>query len=304
MREQVIRFSSKGTDLAGTLTLPDGDGPFPAVLFLAGSGQVDRDENAKNIRLNAFFDISHFLAQNGFASLRYDKRGVGESGGDYWSTGFLDHAEDAQAGLSFLQRQPGLRPGKIFLLGHSEGAFLAIRLAGSGAPAAGVILIAGGARSGEAILIWQGVQVARGLRGINGWIIRTFHIDVQKAQQKQLDSIKRSTADVVRRNFVKINAKWLREFMAYDPSVDLPNISVPVLAVTGSKDIQVDPADLERMAQLVKAPFESRLIPDMTHLLRPEEGEPAVSKYREEVLKPIDPRLLETVLRWLQKQAA
>jgi pimeloyl-ACP methyl ester carboxylesterase len=90
--------------------------------------------------------------------------------------------------------------------------------------------------------------------------------------------------------------------MAYDPAVDLARIEVPLLAVTGSKDVQVDPDDLERMARLVKAPFERRLIPNMTHMLRIEEGEASVSNYREELKKPVEPKLLEIILHWLEKQ--
>jgi fermentation-respiration switch protein FrsA (DUF1100 family) len=99
---------------------------------------------------------------------------------------------------------------------------------------------------------------------------------------------------------VKINAKWLREFMAYDPAEDLQRVPVPVLAITGSKDIQVDPADLQVMAGLVKAPFEHHLIQGMTHVLRIEEGEPSISLYKKELKKPIEPKVLETVLRWLE----
>lgn len=170
---------------------------------------------------------------------------------------------------------------------------------------AGIILVAGPAQSGEAVLKWQNLQVAKGLKGLNGWIIRTFHIDVAKAQQKQLDKIKRTKKDWFRYQFVvKMNAKWLREFMAYDPAADLSRLKVPVLAITGSKDIQVDPADLTRMERLVKAPFESHLIPDMTHLLRVETGEATISKYREEVKRPTEPQVMEIIRRWLEKQLA
>jgi pimeloyl-ACP methyl ester carboxylesterase len=300
MPEQEIRFHSDGIDLSGTLALPSSGGPFPAVLFLAGSGQIDRNENSKQIRLNAFYEIARFLVRNGIASLRYDKRGVGRSEGDYWSSGFQDHLTDALAALKFLKQQAEVQAEKIFLLGHSEGAFLAARMSGGGAETAGVILLAGGAKSGEAVLKWQALQVVRGLTGMNRWIIDKFHIDVSKEQEKQLEKIKKSTAKVFRQNlFVKINAKWLREFMAYDPAADLARISVPVLAITGSKDIQTDPADLERMARLVKAPFESHRIQNMTHILREEKAEPSLSNYKREIKQPLEPQLLEIILPWL-----
>jgi hypothetical protein len=206
MKEQEIRFKSGGIEIAGTMALPDSDGPFPCALLIAGSGQIDRNENNKKIHLNAFYDISHFLAKNGMASLRYDKRGVEQSEGDYWTTGFYDHILDALAALQYLKQQKKIQSKYIFLLGHSEGTFVAIRLAGVGAEVAGIILIAGAAQSGEAVLKWQVIQVANGLKGINGWLIKILHIDVSKAQQKQIDKIKQSKKDWYRQQLlVKIN---------------------------------------------------------------------------------------------------
>jgi alpha-beta hydrolase superfamily lysophospholipase len=303
MQEQEIRFKSGEIELAGTITLPDSNGPFPGVLFITGSGQVDRNENHKKMRINAFYEISHYLAENGIASLRYDKRGVGESQGDYWKTGFYDNSQDALAALQYLKQQKNIQNEYIFILGHSEGALQAMRLAGGGVEVAGIILLAGAAQSGEAILKWQAIQIAKGLKGINGWLIKILHINISKAQQKQIDKIKKSKQDYFRSQLVaKINAKWFREFMDYNPTEDLRRITAPVLAITGSKDIQVDPADLEIMAHLVKAPFEQHLIQNMTHMLRIEEGDASLSKYKEEIKKPIEPQLLEIVLHWLKTE--
>jgi alpha-beta hydrolase superfamily lysophospholipase len=303
MEEKEIQFKSGELQLAGTMALPSTSGQFPGVLFITGSGQVDRNENHQKIHLNAFYDISHYLAQNGIASLRYDKRGVGQSEGDYWSTGFNDHVQDALAALQYLKQQETIRTNSIFILGHSEGAVIAAKIAGNGANVAGVILLSGSAQSGEAVLKWQAKQVAKGLKGINGWLIRKLHIDVAKAQQKQIDKIKQSNKDWYRQQLVaKVNAKWLREFMAYDPSEDFPRITVPVLAITGSKDVQVNPADLERMASLVNAPIEQHLIPGMTHLLRVVDGDAGISDYTEEIKEPIEPQVLEIVLHWLKNR--
>jgi pimeloyl-ACP methyl ester carboxylesterase len=305
MQEQEVRFKSGEIELAGTTALPDGQDPFPCVLLITGSGQVDRNENVKRMPINAFYDISHFLAQNGIASLRYDKRGVGQSQGDHWKTGFYDHAADALAALHYLKQQKTIQSQNVFLLGHSEGAMIVARLAGTGADVAGIILIAGPAQSGEAVLKWQAIKVTRGLRGFNAWLIKLFHIDVLKSQQKAINKIRQSNKDWYRQNlFVKVNARWFREFMAYNPADDMPRIVVPVLAVTGSKDIQVDPQDLERMAGLLKVPFERHVIKDMTHLLRTEKGEPSLSDYKKEVKRPVEPELLDIILRWLRDRIA
>jgi alpha-beta hydrolase superfamily lysophospholipase len=305
MQEQEVRFKSGEIELAGTVALPDGEGPFPCVLLITGSGQVDRNENVKRMPINAFYDISHFLAQNGVASLRYDKRGVGQSQGDHWKTGLYDHADDALAAVRYLKQQNNVQRQNVFLLGHSEGAVIATRLAGTGAEVAGIVLIAGTAQSGEAVLRWQAIQIARGLKGLNARLIKLLRIDVSKSQQKAINKIKQSNRDWYRQNlFVKVNAKWLREFMAYNPADDMPRIAVPVLAITGSKDIQVDPADLERMANVLKVPFERYIIKGMTHVLRTEEGEPSISEYKKEVRRPVETELLDIILRWLKNQTA
>jgi pimeloyl-ACP methyl ester carboxylesterase len=303
MQEHEIRFKSGEIDLAGTLALPSSNGPFPTVLFITGSGPIDRNENHKKLHLNIFDDISHYLAENGIASLRYDKRGTGDSQGDYWKTGFYDNSQDALAALQYLKLQNNIQKENIFILGHSEGALQAMRLTGAGTEVAGIILLAGGAQSGEAILKWQAIQIAKGLKGINGWFIKILHIDISKAQQKQIDRIKKSKQDYFRSQLVaKINAKWFREFMDYNPAEDLQRITVPVLAINGSKDIQIDSSDLDRMANLIKAPFEPHLIPNMTHLLRIEEGDAAISKYKKELKKPLEPMVLEIVLKWIQSR--
>ena len=97
---------------------------------------MDRNENHKKIRLNALNDIARYLAQNGIASFRYDKRGVGQSGGDYWKTGFYDRVQDALAALQYLKQQKNIQPENAFMLGHSEGALISTRLAGTGAEVA------------------------------------------------------------------------------------------------------------------------------------------------------------------------
>jgi hypothetical protein len=281
------------------VALPEGTGPWPAVLLIAGSGRVDRNENAKRFAIDALHQVALYLAGQGVATLRYDKRGVGQSEGDYYESGFFDQVFDASSALDYLKSREDIRADLVFLLGHSEGALIATRMAGTGADVAGAILLAGTARSGEEVLKWQTEQVMKGLHGFNKWLIDLLHIDVLKREAEQLDKIKRSTKNAYRVQLAKINARWLREFMAYDPAQDLPNIQVPVLAITGSKDIQVMPADLERMRALVPGEFEGHEIPDVTHMLRAEAGEPSISQYKAEILQPVDSRILSLISTWL-----
>ncbi|MDA1189572.1 MAG: alpha/beta fold hydrolase, partial [Chloroflexi bacterium] len=264
MIQHEVSFQSGGGRMAGTLAVPDGPGPYPAVLLIPGSGQVDRDENHKKMRMNAFALLALHLAGQGFATLRYDKRGVGASEGDFWTTGFHDNVADATAALGFLKGEERVKAGSVFLMGHSEGALIATRMAAEGADVAGAVLLAGPAQQGEAVLKWQAAQIVPTLGGFTKFIVKLFRIDPLKQQQNHINKVKRSTKDTYRIQLVaKINAKWLREFLAYDPAEDFPRITVPVLAVTGSKDLQVPPDDLTRMAELATCDFESYLAEDV-----------------------------------------
>lgn len=305
MVEQEIEFQSEGFKLSGTLAIPNLEGTFPGVLLIPGSGQVDRNENHKKLRINAFYDIASYLDKHNIATLRYDKRGVGASDGNYWETGLYDNASDGLSALKFLKQQESIQSDKVFMLGHSEGALIATRLAANGAEVAGVILLAGAAQRGEDILRQQAQQVAKSLKGFQRWLIRLLRIDIVRTQQKQLDKIKRSSKDWYRVQLIaKINAKWMREFMAYNPADDLPRIKVPVLAITGSKDIQVDPKHLMRMSELVNSDFEYHEVPNTSHILRIEEGEPTTSSYKKQARQPMDTRVPQLILEWLQRQIA
>ncbi len=295
-------FQSESLRLAGTLLLPGTEGRYPAALLLPGSGPLDRDENIQHLPINAMREIADYLAGQGIASFRYDKRGVGASEGDYFCTGFFDCVTDAAAAVNWLRSQDEVIPEKVFVLGHSEGAGIAMRLAGTGAEVAGIILLAGWTQSGEEMLLWQAEQVVPGMGGFNGWLIRLLHIDIRKAQAKQLAKIKRSKKDWYRQMHVKINAKWMREFLSYTPAEDLAKTHVPVLAITGSKDIQIDPAELNRMAELVKGEFEGHELPDVTHMLRADPGKPTTATYQEQVRKPVDVRELQLIGSWLRRQ--
>jgi alpha-beta hydrolase superfamily lysophospholipase len=302
--EQEVVFRSGKWELGGALTFPEDPGSIPAVLLIPGSGQVDRNENARKLHINVFYQISHFLAENGIGSLRYDKRGVGTSQGNFWETGFFDNVNDAQTALEYLKSHERVRPDKVFLLGHSEGAIITTRLAGNGVDIAGAILLAGTAKCGEDVLMWQAQQVVKNMSGIQRWLIDHLHLDVIKSLRKRLDKIKHSNKDWLRVQLIaKVNAKWMREFLAYNPAEDLKKIRVPLLAITGSKDIQVDPADLEKMATLVETDFEYHQIENVSHVLRRiDRNNAGLSSYKQQVLKPMDSEILQLILKWLKEK--
>ncbi|HEX7662189.1 MAG TPA: alpha/beta fold hydrolase [Pseudonocardiaceae bacterium] len=301
MTDREIRFQSAGVTLAGTFGVPERNEPVPAVLMLPGSGATDRNDNAKALAINAFPQFAAAIEQRGIATLRYDKRGVGASEGDDQTCGFDHRFTDAVAAVEWLRQQPEIDAARIVVLGHSEGASLAIRLAGGAAPVAGAILLAGSAQTGERTLLWQGRKIADSLTGFNKWLLRVLHIDVAKSQRKAFARINGCTADVIRVQGRKVNARWMREFLAYDPAIDLARVNVPVLAITGDHDLQVDPDDLDRMRELVHGPIQTLRLPGVTHVLRTEGEKRGLPGYREQARRPVDPRVISAVTGWLAR---
>jgi len=299
VRREEVRFKSGELTLTGTLAVPGVSGAVPAVLMLPGSGQTDRDDNAKALAIDVFPQLSMAIERQGLATFRYDKRGVGASEGDYFSSDFDDRLTDAVAAVEWLRARPEVDASRVIVLGHSEGALLSVRLAAGAAPVAGAVLLAGAAQAGEQILTWQGRQIADSLTGVSKWVVRLLHIDLVKSQRKALNRIRSSRADVVRIQGRKINAAWMRQFMAYDPAPDLARVGVPVLAITGDRDLQVNPDDLDLMRDLVKGPFEAFRPSGVTHLLRTEGTKRGLSGYKEQVRRPVDPRVISAVTDWL-----
>jgi len=196
--QQDVTFVSKGLRLEGTVALPDSPRPCPAVLMIVGSGMVDRDESHKKLPIDVMRQLAMHLGENGIGSLRYDKRGVGASEGDFWTAGLSDNTDDAAAALECLRSQPGVDPERVYVLGHSEGATICMRLAGAREPIAGAILLAGVGVQGEEGLLWQGEQVVPGMKGLNRWLIGAFRVDVRKQQMKAFAKINKSTKDTYR----------------------------------------------------------------------------------------------------------
>ncbi len=205
----------------------------------------------------------------------------------------------------FLRSCPELTGRPLYVLGHSEGAYIAVRLAASVPGIAGIILLAGPARSGEEELRWQARRVSETLTGVNAWLLRLFRVDFVKKQAKEIEAIKRSRQDSFRRQLLtKVNAKWARELLAYDPQDDLRSLQVPVLALIGTKDIQVDVSNLDRMKNMVGSSLEAHPLPDATHLFRVERGAPGLASYRRQLRQPLAPEVPEIIVSWIRRQLA
>ncbi|GIJ47856.1 acyl-CoA thioester hydrolase [Virgisporangium aliadipatigenens] len=279
-----------GLPLAGTLTLPAGPAPHPAVVFLSGSGRLDRDSAAGRLRTGLAGAFAAALAARGIATLRYDRRGVAATPGDWLATGFAHNRDDAHAAVRALAGRPEIRADAVGVVGHSEGALHAMWLAAH-APVAAAVLLAGFARPGDEAVRWQGHHLAAQLPG-------PLRPAARRVGRRALRRITTGAADVVRVGGLRVNARWYRELLAFDPAPVLRAVRVPALALTGEKDLQCDPDDLDAMARLAPG-ITTRRVPDLTHVLRRDPRPPTLRAYRRLLREPVDAEVLETVTDWL-----
>src|SRR6266567_1443924 len=297
-----VRFGSDGYTLAGTFT--EAANPVAAALILPGSGRTNRDSDARlplhqTLRIGVTKAIAEALAAARVSALRYDKRGVGASGGDYWPAGMAAGLADARAALSWLAARTARLP--LLAVGHSEGTYYAAQLAADGA-VAGVVLLSGSVRPGGEVLTWQTKNVAARLPAAAKIILRLMRTDAIRSQRKNQDRIMASSADVMRIQGAKINARWFRDFTAYDPAPVLAQINVPVLALTGGQDVQVPPEDIAALGHLVKGPYEGHVVGDLSHLLRPDPESMGPRGYRRAVRQPVSPEVLRLITEWVSSR--
>lgn len=326
-----VSYANGDVKLAGTLTIPQGPGPFPAVLLLSGSGPQDRDGALYGHQ--PLLVIADHLSRHGIAVLRVDDRGVGGSTGNVDEATTADFARDALAGVRFLESHPKIAKGRIGLLGHSEGGIVAPLAASQSPGVAFVVLLAGTGVPGAEIVRRQNELIARSngvpeeaVRRSQDALRRTFAIlreeperAARTARLRALgrdllvhmseDQIKTlgghaAAGDAVARG---INTPWFRYFIDYDPRPALRRVKVPVLALNGSLDLQV-PAD-PNLPEIRKALEQAgnqdvtvRLLPRLNHLFQPATtGSPAEYGVIETT---IDPQVLDLVTGWITKRFA
>lgn len=301
MTEQNVTFDSGGCALAGTYK--EVVQPVAAALLIAGSGQTDRNSDVR-LPLHQFLRggitsaVADALAGVQVSTLRYDKRGVGASGGDYWTVGMAQRLADARAALGWLATQAAGLP--LLVIGHSEGTYYAAQLAAEGG-VAGVGLLSGSARTGGAVLAWQTEQLASRLPRSARLILRLLRTDAVRAQRKNLSKILASADDVIRVQGTRVNARWARDFVGYDPAPALRQLTVPVLAITGGHDLQVPPDDVAAIGRLVGGPFEGDVVADLSHMLRPDPDLVGPSGYRRAGRLPVSPEVLGLVAAWASR---
>ncbi|WP_435122891.1 alpha/beta hydrolase family protein [Micromonospora tulbaghiae] len=297
--DRALAVDAGGQRLSGTLTLPAGAGPHPAALLLPGSGPINRDGDHRRLPLGIQRHLSTALAGAGFAVARYDRRGVGDSSGEFLRTGFHDNVDDAAAVLAALRDDPAVDARRLFLVGHSEGALTAVALAARGVPVAGLVLLSAPGRTGAEVLRRQAGRLLPTLPAPVRLVLRLTRTDLVAKVARNHEKILATDKDVAWVGGQRLNARWFREFLRYDPRPDLARVDAPILALTGDKDLQTDPADLPVVAAHAGGPVQTRVLPDVTHVLRRQPGPPSLRAYRDEAKQPLDPSVVVPVLSWL-----
>lgn len=306
----VVATPTPGVQLAGTLTVPEGAGPFPAVLLISGSGQQDRDETVFGHK--PFLVLADALSRRGVAVLRVDDRGVGGSTGPLETATSADFATDAGASVAFLGARPEIAHDRIGLIGHSEGGTIAPLVAGADPRVAFIVLVAGPAVSGGDLLVEQAraTQQAAGLSPavVDGNVAVQARVMAEVAAHA--DSAEAVT-EAVRPILVEaglsaaqagagaaqLSGSWIRWFIAHDPQPSLAALRIPVLALYGGKDTQVPAEQNAAVLRTILPSAEIMVLPNLNHLMQPA-GTGLVSEYGS-IPTTFDPAALSAIVDWV-----
>jgi pimeloyl-ACP methyl ester carboxylesterase len=315
--------------LAGTLTMPKGDGPFPAVVLITGSGAQNRNEELMNHR--PFLVLADHLTRKGIAVLRMDDRGVGGSKGGSANDTSKDFAGDILAAAEHLRTDKRIDPKKVGLIGHSEGGIIAPMVAAENPDTvAFIVLLAGPTLTGKEILFLQGEKIlmAGGMSASDAKENRAVQERLFEVMEKELDAKKRAerldeelkasvrkVSGALKKSFesetsrkmqaAALNNGWMKFFLTYDPLPALTKVKCPTLAVWGEKDLQVPP--VENVATLKKAipDYEKRnmtltVMPGLNHLFQTA-GTGSPAEYQA-LTETFSPNALTEVSTWILKQ--
>ncbi|KQY84993.1 hypothetical protein ASD25_08335 [Brevundimonas sp. Root1423] len=312
-RSEAVAFDNAeapGVRLAGTLTLPEGAGPFPAAILITGTGPQDRDETIEGHKSFAIW--ADALTRRGVAVLRFDDRGVASSTGNFAAATQADFGSDVKAAFDWLSARPDIDRSRIGLIGHSEGATFAPLAMQDGAQAAWLVMLAGPAVSGGEIIQEQQrrIAVAAGLPAEE--VERTNALQrravVAVADNAQDPAAVRRTVEALllaegrppaeaARAAAVMASDWYRGMIVHDPAESIRSIRVPLLAVYGGKDVQV-PADQNGPAiTRLKPDAEVVVLPGLNHLFQPA-GTGLMAEYGQ-IETTLDPSVIRTVVDWV-----
>jgi uncharacterized protein len=309
--------------LAGTLTLPSGPGPFPAAILISGSGPHDRDESLVGHR--PFLVLADHLTRKGLAVLRFDKRGIGKSTGDFASATMEDSTGDVESALAYLETRKDIDLKKIGIIGHSEGGLIAPLVAANSPAVAWIVLLAGPGLKGEEILLLQSELILR-TAGVNdGEVARTIAFNKRTyalvreekdpaALEAKLNELVQNSSTgaalppaAVQAQVRMLISPWFRYYLDHDPAPALQKTMCPVLALNGEKDLQVPPKqDLAAIEKALQAggnhDFQTAELPGLNHLFQhAPTGSP--TEYGG-ILETMAPEALNAVSDWVLKHTA
>lgn len=308
---------ASGLTLAGTLTLPQGQGPFPVALLITGSGPQDRDETIFDHK--PFLVLADALTRRGVAVLRVDDRGVGGSqGGDMATATTLDFATDVAAGVAYLRGRKDIDPDRVGLIGHSEGGVIAPMVAAKDPRIAFVVMMAGTGVPGDQLLPRQYHDIYRASGASEAVAAdQAKKVEAANALVRAEPDKAKAKADLIK-IFSQgadggaaagvaqlINSTWYRAFLDIDPAKALAEVRAPVLALNGAKDTQVS---AEANLPLIKAALARnpdatvRTLPDLNHLFQTAKtGAPGEYAKIEETIAP---SALAAIVDWTVAHAS
>jgi hypothetical protein len=328
-REEEVTFRNRieNFDLAGTLTLPEGTGPFPAVVLITGSGKQDRDESVFSHK--PFKVIADHLTRNGIAVLRYDDRGTGKSKGNVTKATSLTFADDAAAAVEYLLERTEIDKGKIGLAGHSEGGLIAPIVASRSGNVAFIISLAGPGVKGYDIVLKQNRDISQ-LSGLSEAEInenirvltKIFDMVMAEGDQRKVakEAMEWYNADLnglgltaeerqnrmssFTQSLISVNNQWFRYFLSTEPSEFWSKVTCPVLALNGDKDMQVNyeqnlPAIKEALKKGGNRKVKTVVLPMHNHLFQHcTTGAPSEYITIEETFSP---EALGLITEWIKK---
>jgi uncharacterized protein len=296
-----VTFPSGDHTMAGTLTLPGHrSGRIPAVILITGSGPQNRDEDsigAGGLKLGFFRVMAERLTAAGIGVLRYDDRGVGASGGNFAAGDMTDFEDDARAAIECLKGRPEVDPARIGIVGHSEGAILGARIAAKQRDIKALVSLAGTARNGEAILRFQSQEA---LSKMN------LSADESKAaadrQERFFAAVRNAEGDIAEIDGQNINVRWFKEFLAYDPTPTMRQVTCAVAILQGERDVQCPPDDARTLDRALTDGGNRRhvlkLFPNLGHMFTESTGE-GIAELADNQ-KKVSPDVLEFVALFLR----
>jgi pimeloyl-ACP methyl ester carboxylesterase len=300
--DEPVKIPSNGFTLAGTLSRPAQASAIrlPAVVLVGGSGPTDRDGLAFGIPILG--QIADALASAGNIVVRYDKRGIGQSGGRAESASLADYADDLRAAVKLLADRKDVDPKRIAVVGHSEGGAVALMAAGKDKRIAGVGLLATPGFPGTDIVLAQQQRL------LNRMTLtpeeRQAKVDAQKRIHEAVitgKGLEQFSTDVRR----TVDNPEFQSLLINDPAKLIPNVHQPLLIVQGDLDAQVEPPNADRLEALAKLrkkgpPVETVKVPGVNHLLVPAKtGE--VEEYGTLRDAHVSPAVTQAIVNWLQK---